>query len=93
MFLSMPSFMLLPSGAERSTINLHFPSLFFFGIILNGLQCMLIHLHCLLFCELNDLVLLASARLPGTPSQQLDPGTACCSLLVAAMPFYVGNQF
>ena len=49
MSLLMPSFMLLPSGAERSTINLHFSSLFFFGIKLNRLQVL-----CFQFCELNN---------------------------------------
>ena len=34
----IPSFKLAPGGEERSTINLHFPGLFLFGMIPRGLM-------------------------------------------------------
>jgi len=37
--LLMASLTLKLSGAERSTISLHFPGLFFFGMTSNGLKC------------------------------------------------------
>ena len=36
--VSMPSLMLVPQGDDKSIINLHFPGLFFLGIIPSGLM-------------------------------------------------------
>ena len=84
MFLSMPSFTMLTSVADKSTINLHLPSLLLFGIKPKGLQCM--------FNWFASSSVIRFNFSSGSLTQWMDWSTASCNLLVATGPFRVGSR-